>query len=74
MAAFVGKIDFIRFLGNRNVVTIINNFFEEEEVIKYSSCSHSSLKLPIKQAKLLYELILQLNFSPTKVICFFNKL
>ncbi|CAH8474942.1 unnamed protein product [Heterobilharzia americana] len=56
------------FVGNHNVVTLINNYMEREEISIYTS-KHN---LPCEYVPMLHRLILQLNISPVKVFLLFN--
>ncbi|VDP71543.1 unnamed protein product [Schistosoma curassoni] len=51
------------FVGNHNVVTLINNYLEREEIAVYVS---KSQLLP-EHVSTIHKLVLQLNISPVKV-------
>ncbi|CAH8472799.1 unnamed protein product [Schistosoma bovis] len=56
------------FVGNHNVVTLINNYLEREEIAVYVS---KSQLLP-EHVSTIHKLVLQLNISPVKVFLLMN--
>ncbi|CAI2723576.1 unnamed protein product [Schistosoma spindalis] len=56
------------FVGNHNVVTLINNYLEREELAIYVS---KSQLLP-EHVSTIHKLVLQLNISPVKVFLLLN--
>ncbi|XP_018648153.1 putative ankyrin repeat and mynd domain containing [Schistosoma mansoni] len=56
------------FVGNHNVVTLINNYLEREEIAIYVS---KSQLLP-EHVSAIHQLVLQLNISPIKVFLLLN--
>ncbi|CAH8451106.1 unnamed protein product [Schistosoma margrebowiei] len=56
------------FVGNHNVVTLINNYMEREEIAIYVSKS----KLLPEHVSTIHKLVLQLNISPVKVFLLLN--
>nr|CAH8827274.1 unnamed protein product [Trichobilharzia regenti] len=56
------------FVGNHNVVSLINNYLEKEEISVYTTKN----KLPSEYISTVHRLILQLNISPIKVFIVLN--
>ncbi|CAH8450745.1 unnamed protein product [Schistosoma haematobium] len=56
------------FVGNHNVVTLINNYLEREEIAVYVS---KSQLLP-EHVSTIHKLVLQLNISPVKAFLLMN--
>ncbi|KAG5450250.1 Ankyrin repeat and MYND domain-containing protein 2, variant 2 [Clonorchis sinensis] len=57
------------FVGNQSVSTVINNFLEEYELEFYTrSTAPTKLRIHTNTARILYDLLLDINFTPVKII------
>ncbi|GAA56249.1 ankyrin repeat and MYND domain-containing protein 2 [Clonorchis sinensis] len=55
------------FVGNQSVSTVINNFLEEYELEFYTrSTAPTKLRIHTNTARILYDLLLDINFTPVK--------